>query len=132
MGSSAVPGSHGFGDQSSQHTADAAWWLHDPDAGAASPPCLSARPCACGSPTRSPRPHMSHRLTPDRPVPQGPWGRACQGCTLVVLLRTLADGSAKCAVYPHGLESQLPHTPHPGASGGRPALARPGGAWELR
>ena len=24
------------------------------------------------------------------------------------------------------------HTPHPGASGGRPALARPGGAWELR
>ena len=60
-------------------------------------------------------------------------GEYLQGCTLVVLLRTLADGSAKCAVYPHGLESQLrPHMPHPDASGGRPALARPGGAWELR
>ena len=85
---------------------------------------------------------MSHRLTPDRPAParvgsvtgapfwswllartvlarnegvlQGAWGRAWPGCTLVVLLRTLADGSAKCAVYPHGLESQLcPQIPHP-------------------
>ncbi len=64
---------------------------------------------------------MSHRLTRDHPGAAGGLGHACQGGTLVVLLRTPADGSAKCAVYPHGLESQLPHTPHPGASGGRPA-----------
>ena len=35
MGSSAVPGSHGFGNQPDQYTADATWRLRDPGAGAA-------------------------------------------------------------------------------------------------
>ena len=35
LGSSAVPDSHGFGDESSPYTADAAWRLRDPGAGAA-------------------------------------------------------------------------------------------------
>src|SRR5205823_14881960 len=139
LGSSAVPGSHGFGDQPSQHTADAAWRLRDPGAAAAprgeraAPQIAPARSGHWpGSGRQAVRLEYDHH--PDAPAATcAAWGRACQGCTLVMLLRTLADGSAKCAVYQHGLESQLrPHTPHPGASGGRPALARPGGAWELR
>jgi 8-oxo-dGTP pyrophosphatase MutT (NUDIX family) len=35
VGSSAAPDSHGFGDQSSQHTADAPWRLREPGAGGA-------------------------------------------------------------------------------------------------
>jgi len=75
------------------------------------------------------RPVARTVLARDEAVPPGGLESCTSGCILVVLLRTPADGSAKCAVYPHGLESQLlPHVPHPGAGGGRPGLVGPRGA----